>query len=387
MNQVVLARYGEIALKGANRGVFERALLRGVRRVLPAGAAVEHRRGRIVVEAPGPVGDTLERLGRVFGLVSFHPALRVPLELEAIVAAAVDQARAAGGGQSFKIEARRANKRFPVRSPQLAATAGAAVLQAGLGLRVDVHQPQLVIGIEVRDEAAYVFGAVTRGPGGLPVGTSGRGMLLLSGGIDSPVAGYLAARRGLDLAAVYFHAPPFTGEAARQKAIDLGRLLAGYTGRLRLWVAHFTDIQLAIRDGCPDAFGTIVARRMMLRLAEALARRERCGALITGDNLGQVASQTLESLAAVGEVAELPVLRPLLAWDKTETVALARRIGTYDVSVRPFDDCCAVFVPARPKTRPTREAARAAESALDVAGLTQAALERSERVELAPVTV
>lgn len=387
MSEVVLARYGEIALKGGNRAHFERALLRQVRRVLPEGAAIDHRRGRIVIEAPAPATDTLARLGRVFGLVSFHPALRVPLDQGAIEAAAVEQARAAPAARTFKVEARRANKRFPVRSMELAARCGAAVLRAGLGLRVDVHAPELVIGVEVREDAAYVFGPVTPGPGGLPVGSGGRALLLLSGGIDSPVAGYLAARRGLQLAAVYFHAFPFTGEPAKQKVVDLARILAGYTGRLRLWVAHFTDIQLAIRDRCPDPFGTIVSRRMMLRLAQELARRERCAALVTGENLGQVASQTLEALGAIGEVSALPVLRPLLAWDKVETIRLARRIGSYDVSVRPFDDCCSVFVPARPKTRPTREAARAAEARLDMDELLRSALERSERLDLAPAPV
>lgn len=379
---LLLCRYGEIGLKGANRGAFERALLRDVRRRLPEGGQAEPGGGQIVVRVPEThAASVTDDLTRVFGLVGVLPAVSAPLRQEAITTAAVRLGREAAGrgARSFKIAARRVWKGYPLTSPELNRALGADVA-AATGLAVDVHTPDLVLSVEIRPDAAYLHGPARPGPGGLPLGTGGRGLLLLSGGIDSPVAGYLAGKRGLSLAAVYFHAFPFTGDRTKEKVIDLCRTLARYFGPLRLWVVPFADVQLAIRDHCPDPFATLITRRMMLRVAEGLSRRERAGALITGDSLGQVASQTLEAMTAVGEVAELPLLRPLLTYDKGETVALARRIGTYDISIRPYEDACTVFAPRHPRTRPTREAVRAAEARLAVADLAEAATLAAERL-------
>jgi len=386
---LLLGHYAEVALKGGNRPLFERALQRSARRQLPAGSRVELRGSRLLVRLPEgvPAETGIAALQRCFGIVSVRPARRIPrpADLGALAGAAVDEARralAAGAG-SFKIAAQRADKRYPLRSPDLNREIGTAVASA-TGMRVDVHHPDLEIGLDVREDAFYLWGAVLPGPGGLPTGTAGRALALLSGGIDSPVAAYLAAKRGLLLSAAYFHTFPYTGDGTRRKVVDLARTLAAYTGEVRLWVGHFTDIQLAVQEGVPEPLRTVVVRRMMLRFAEALCRRERAGALVTGDSLGQVASQTLEALTAVGEVAALPLLRPLIAADKTEIVDLARRIGTYEISIRPFDDCCTLFAPRHPRTRPTRAEVREAEGRLDVDALIEAAAARSERLRVTP---
>ncbi len=386
---VLVGSYGEIALKGGNRAVFERALVRAARRLLPAGTAVairaSHLEARLPVGVPQETG--LAALQRCFGLVSVRSATRLerPLALEDVARTACATARQAmlAGAQSFKLAARRQDKSFPLTSPELNRVLGAEVA-AATGLRVDVHHPDLELGVDVRDDAVYVWGRSLPGPGGLPVGTSGRAMALLSGGIDSPVAAYSAARRGLGLAAAYCHTFPYTGDGTRDKVLDLCRRLTEYVGGIHLWVVDFTPVQLAIQAEVPEPFRTLVARRMMLRLAEDLARRERAGALVTGDSLGQVASQTLASLAAVGEVASLPVLRPLLSWDKQEIVELARRIGTYDISIRPFDDCCTVFAPRHPRTRPTRAQVRDAEARLALSPLMGSALAGSHRWQITP---
>ncbi len=387
--QILIGRYAEIALKGGNRPDFERALLRAARLRLPAGSRVELRGSRLLARltADRAVEDGVRALQHVFGLTAVQPAWRLarPLELARVVEGVIHLAQEAarGGARTFKIAARRADKSFPLDSPALNRQLGAEVLSA-TGLRVDVHGPDVEIGVDVRADAVYLWGGGAPGPGGLPTGTAGRAVALMSGGIDSPVAAYLAAKRGLSLAAVYCHTPPYTGEGVRQKVIDLCRLLARYAGPVRLWVVGFTPVQLAVQAGVPEPLRTLVARRFMLRIAGAVARRERAGALVTGDSLGQVASQTLESLAATGEVAELPLLRPLVAMDKMEIVAVARRLETYPVSIRPFDDCCSLFAPRHPRTRPTRVDVRFAEAALDVVALVQEALAASERLQVTP---
>lgn len=387
--ELLIGSYGEIALKGGNRHFFERALARGARRLLPAGSGAAVRGSHLEVRLPVgvPVEAGIEALQRCFGLVAVRPARRLarPLDLADVAAAAVEEARRAqaGGARSFKVAARRQDKAFPYTSPELNRLVGAEVARA-TGLPVDVHGPDLEVGLDIRGDAVYLWGRRLPGPGGLPVGSSGRGLVLLSGGIDSPVAAYAAARRGLALSAAYCHTFPYTGDGTRDKVLDLCRRLAGFVGEVRLWVVDFTPVQLAIQEAVGEPWRTLVSRRMMLRLGEALARRERAGALITGDSLGQVASQTLESMAAVGEVATLPLLRPLVGWDKAEIVALARRIQTYDISVRPFDDCCVVFAPRHPRTRPTPEEVRGAEAALDVASLAERALAGSRRWRVTP---
>ncbi len=387
--ELVIGRYAEIALKGGNRRPFERALVRRVKDQLGERARVEVSGGRVLVHlVPGAaLSDATLALCRSFGVVSAQPAVRLlrPVEMSEVASEVIALAQQAiqRGASSFKVAARRADKGFFLNSLELNRVLGAAVAEA-TGLRVDVHHSDLELEVDVRPDAVFLAGVRVAGPGGLPTGVSGRAVALLSGGIDSPVAAYLAAKRGLALSAVYFHTFPYTGEGARQKVYDLCRRLTVYAGPVRLWVVHFTEIQEAIAELVPEPMRTVVARRMMVRLAEEVARREHAGALITGDSLGQVASQTLEALSAIGEISTLPLLRPLVAWDKTEIVSLARRIDTYSVSIRPFDDCCVLFAPQHPRTRPTRAEAARAEERLDIKTLMASALRKSERLRATP---
>jgi len=386
MYQVVLVRYGEIGLKGMNRRYFEDLLVRRVKQSLDGlpPRPVYRTHGRVLVETRGDAEEVMGRLRRVFGVVSFSPAIRAPLDLQSIQDAAVSVMADAwqGPGETFKVQARRANKAFPYDSLELNHLIGGYVLPRFPGLRVDVHQPSHVLQVEVREEEAYVYSRVVPGPGGLPVGSSGRAVLLLSGGIDSPVAGWMAMKRGLELEAIHFYSFPFTGEKSREKVIDLCRVLALYGGRLRLWVAYFTEAQRAVQLSCPEELRVTVMRRIMFRIAQRAAERAGALALVTGESLGQVASQTLESISVIQAATTLPVLRPLIGMDKTEITALARKIGTYEISIRPYEDCCALFVPRHPRTRPRREQVEEAERSMDVEALVEEALEKSQVLDL-----
>ena len=392
--RVLLVRYGEIGLKGRNRPQFEQALVRQIRRALREwpGAAVYRTPGRVWVEPPAGTDPEplLEALQRVFGIVAVAPADRVPLDLDAIAAAAgrvLEEALASAGGPpaeavTFKVEARRSNKRFPLTSLDLNRELGSRLLASRPGLKVDVHRPRITVNVEVRHDGAYVYAHSVPGPGGLPVGVTGRACALLSGGIDSPVAVWMAMKRGLTVIPVHFHSPPFTSERAKEKVVDLVRVLARWGGPLRLWVVHFTEIQRAIQLECPPELTITLMRRMMFRLAERIATRERALALVTGESLGQVASQTLESIRTISAVTQMPVLRPLIGMDKTEIIERARAIGTYDISVLPYEDCCTLFVPAHPATRPRPEQAEAAEAVRSWDELLEDALERSQVLEV-----
>jgi thiamine biosynthesis protein ThiI len=387
MESVVLCRYGELFLKSGNRRAFERVLADNVRAALTdlPRARVEQTHGRLLVRLPGDDADEAAgRLARVFGLVSLSVARQVDAnaDLEAITAMAVEQARvvvARDRPASFKIEARRADKRFPKSSLDIDRHVGAAV-QAATSLPVDVHTPALRIGIEVGTDVAYVFAGKHDAPGGLPVGASGRALLLLSGGIDSPVAGWLAAKRGLALDAVYFHSPPYIGEKSRDKVLALGKQLARWQALRSVTVVPFTDAQKHLRDAGPAELAVVLYRRMMMRIADEIADRLEASALVTGENLGQVASQTIENLTAIEAAARRVVLRPLVTYDKVETTALARRIGTYETSILPFEDCCSLFVPSHPATRARAQDAERVEAKLDVAAEIAAAVAASERI-------
>jgi thiamine biosynthesis protein ThiI len=388
-----LLRYGEIALKGHNQSFFLDALVRNVHRALaPLGrGTVDAVFGRILVTIDAPVDDASERLRRVFGIVSLSPVDAGPLDLAALTAGVIRQTGAVLARRpetlTFKVDTRRADKTFSPPSMEVSRQVGAAVQQTFPQLRARMRHPDLTIRIELRDRA-YVATEVLAGPGGLPTGTGGRTLALISGGIDSPVAAWLVARRGAELAAVHFHSFPFTSDRAKEKVVDLCRVLASYTGGLPLWIVHFTEIQRAIQRTVPDALRVLVMRRMMMRLAGALAPRERALALVTGESIGQVASQTLESIAVINEPVSLPVLRPLIGADKTEIVARAEAIGTYPISIRPYDDCCSLFVPAHPRTQPTSAELRDAEVGLELEALAAEALEHSERLEVrAPETL
>ena len=387
MESVVLCRYGELFLKSGNRRAFERVLADNVRAALTdlPRARVEQTHGRLLVRLPGDDADEAAgRLARVFGLVSLSVARQVDAnaDLEAITAMAVEQARvvvARDRPASFKIEARRADKRFPKSSLDIDRHVGAAV-QAATSLPVDVHTPALRIGIEVGTDVAYVFAGKHDAPGGLPVGASGRALLLLSGGIDSPVAGWLAAKRGLALDAVYFHSPPYIGEKSRDKVLALGKQLARWQALRSVTVVPFTDAQKHLRDAGPAELAVVLYRRMMMRIADEIADRLEASALVTGENLGQVASQTIENMTAIEAAARRVVLRPLVTYDKVETTALARRIGTYETSILPYEDCCSLFVPSHPATRARAQDAERVEEQLDVPAEIAAAVAGSERI-------
>jgi thiamine biosynthesis protein ThiI len=385
----ILCRYGELFLKGGNRHVFLQALINNVRaavRGLPE-AKVSAPHGRVVVcVADQARAEACSRLERVFGLVSISPVASPAPDIDAICAAAVAEAQAAVERdpdlrRSFKIEPHRSNKQFPLQSHEIACRAGDAV-SAATGIPVDVHQPALRVGIEIATQATHVFAERRPAPGGLPVGVSGRAMLLLSGGIDSPVAGWLAAKRGLAQEALTFHSPPFTGEKAKDKVIALARQLARWQAVSTLWIAGFTDAQKRLRAAGRPELAVVLYRRMMVRVADLLCERARCGAIVTGENLGQVASQTLTNMRNIEVVGQHLILRPLLTYDKVETTALARRIGTYDISALPFEDCCSLFVPAHPATAARLSDVARAEATLDVAKEAANIAEQAERIVL-----
>ncbi len=386
MKDLIVVKYGEISLKGLNRPVFEAQLIRNLRFALrDTHAVVNREHGRLFVEAERAEA-VLPLVARTFGVVGASPAKAVPLELPAICTAsrAVLAAALAQNRHSFKVEARRANKEFPFDSPQLNRDIGADLLREFPQCRVDVHNPETTIQVEIRDKAAYIYSATLPGAGGLPVGASGRGLLLLSGGIDSPVAGWLAMRRGVAITALHFHSPPFTSERARRKVLELAEILAAYSGPLAVHMVRVTDVQTALRQKAPPELLVTLLRRMMLRVAAQIARQQRITALITGESIGQVASQTLESMAAINAVTNLPIVRPLVAADKTGIIALARRIGTYEVSIEPYEDCCTLFVPKHPRTKPDLAQVERAEAQLDIEGMVANCLSGAEVVEAQP---
>jgi len=348
-------RYGELFLKGANRGRFESVLLENLRHALRdlSEAKLIKGQGRVFVDCPGEVEQATGRLRRVFGLSSLSPAEEVPQDVEAMGRVAGEQVQRAlklGPVRSFRIKTKRSDKNFPLPSPEISRQVGQAVVDA-TGLAVDLGHAELTVGVEVGPLRSFVFTQRLPGAGGLPVGVSGKVALLLSGGIDSPVAGHLLQKRGCRLDAVYFHSFPYTGERTKAKVQQLAGVLAPAQQRLQLHVVPFTGIQKAIRDGAPPEMAVILYRRSMMRIASAIARQRGCPALATGENLGQVASQTLENLVCIQGEADRPVLRPLVAFDKAETIALARDIGSYEISIQPYEDCCSLFVPKHPVTR------------------------------------
>lgn len=354
-----LIKYAEIGVKGKNRHLFEEALVRQIKYALKKGEGefkVFRTSGRIYVEALSGFDyeETVGLLQTVFGISGICPMVSLEEDgfegLCDFIVKYVDSLYPEKKG-SFKMAARRSRKSYPLDSMEINARLGEAVLKAFSEMRVDVHQPELMIHVEIR-EKIYVYSEIIPGPGGMPVGTNGKTMLLLSGGIDSPVAGYMVAKRGVKLDAVYFHAPPYTSDRAKQKVVDLARQIARYTGPIYLHVINFTDIQLYIYEKCPHEELTIIMRRYMMKIAERIAAETECLGLVTGESIGQVASQTLKSLAATNEVCEMPVYRPLIGFDKMEIVKIAEQIHTYETSILPYEDCCTIFVAKHPVTKP-----------------------------------
>ncbi len=385
---ILLLKEGEIVLKGLNKRLFESKLISNVTRaVKPYGDfRVYAIQSTVYVE---PLDDRCDVDGAweaakaVFGVVTLARAAAAPKDPDAIARAAImrfgpDIARS----KSFKVETRRADKRFPMTSIELSQYVGGAISDVFPDVPVDVHEPDFVVRVEIRDLAAYVHGRSEAGAGGMPVGTNGRVVSLLSGGIDSPVSTYLAAKRGVSVFPVHFFSFPYTSELAKQKVVDLARLLQRWCGGMTLQIVPFTHIQEEIRDNCPEAFFTVIMRRFMMRLAQKVADACECGGIVTGESLGQVASQTLEAMRATEACSDVPVLRPLICMDKEEIVRLSRKLGTFEVSVLPYEDCCTVFTPKHPKTKPRIHEIEAAEAALDVEGLVNEAFVNIERVRL-----
>jgi len=377
MRQVLLVRFGEVHLKGQNRPFFMKKLTENVRKaVASAGATVWLSDSRIYV-ADMDVEEAAERVRRVFGIHSVSPAWEMDKDFELIAAKAVELSKDLRG--TFKVMARRSDKKFPMTSMEMNAEIGGRILDANPNLTVDVHKPMHEVSVEVRDKA-YVYVGEIMAVGGLPMGTGGKGMLLLSGGIDSPVAGFQLMRRGVNINAVHFFSFPYTSERAKEKVIELARILGTYGGGMRVFVVPFTEIQMQIHEKCPDSLGTLLMRRYMMRIANRIARQHGAQALITGENLGQVASQTMEALGCTDAVCDLPVFRPLIGLDKLEITEQAIKIGTYETSILPYEDCCTVFTPRHPTTKPKVEQLIEAEKALDTEALVAEAVANTESV-------
>ena len=388
MNEMFLLKLGEIVLKGLNRHAFENKLKSNIaRRMRPYGSFDVHiAQSTVYVEPNGPESDVdgaWEACHTIFGLASICRCRPCEKTADAIFAAVQDylgdDLMAAG---SFKVESKRADKRFPMTSIQLSQWVGGELDDTFPNLTPDVHTPELTVHVEVREKAAYVHGNPEPGAGGLPVGVNGVGVSLLSGGIDSPVSSYMMAKRGLALDLVHFFSPPYTSDQAKEKVIELARLLTPYTGRVILHIVPFTEIQEEIRKNCPEDYFTLIMRRFMMRIAGRVGERIGAGCLVTGECLGQVASQTMEALGSTEDVCDLPVFRPLIGMDKEEIVAVSRRIGAFETSILPYEDCCTVFTPRHPKTHPKVEEVRAAESALAVTELVERALAGEEKLKL-----
>lgn len=382
-----LIKYAEIGIKGRNRYLFEDALVHQIKFALKKceGKFLIHKtQGRIYVDAESEFDfdDVVGRLKTVFGISGICPVVYVEDEgfeklCETVVQYLADVYP--DRNKTFKVAARRARKNYPKDSMTINMDMGEAILKAYPEMKVDVHNPDIMLNIEIR-EKIYIYSEIIPGPGGMPVGTGGKAMLLLSGGIDSPVAGYMIAKRGVKIDAVYFHAPPYTSERAKQKVVDLARLVSRYTGPIYLHVINFTDIQLYIYEKCPHEELTIIMRRYMMRIAEHIAKETECLGLITGESIGQVASQTMASLVATNEVCDLPVYRPLIGFDKQEIVEVSEKIGTYETSIQPFEDCCTIFVAKHPVTKPNLNIIRRHEKNLDekIDELVKTALETDE---------
>ncbi|MFR9181998.1 MAG: tRNA uracil 4-sulfurtransferase ThiI [Dorea sp.] len=388
-----LLKYGEIGIKGKNRYLFEDALVRQVRYALKdveGTFTVYKSQARIYVDCEGEYDydDTVEHLKRVFGLVGICPVVRIEDQgfdqLKKDVVAYMDEVYP-DKKLSFKVEARRARKSYPKTSMEINCDLGEAILDAFPETHVDVHKPDVMLHVEVRNEI-YVYSQIIPGAGGMPVGTNGSAMLLLSGGIDSPVAGYMISKRGVGLEATYFHAPPYTSERAKQKVVDLAKIVARYSGPIKLHVVNFTDIQLYIYDQCPHDELTIIMRRYMMRIAEHFAKADGCLGMITGESIGQVASQTMHSLAATNDVCTLPVYRPVIGFDKQEIVDISEKIETYETSIQPYEDCCTIFVAKHPVTKPNIEVIRRSEEKLaeKIDTMVQEAIDTVEVIEVTP---
>lgn len=388
---IYIVRCGEVALKGMNKPYFERMLMERIRKVLKQYKGIEVRRedGLIVVRTASDIpGDTVIReISKVFGVDSISPAIEVETDMEVIERAAVAYMQRQieeRGIRTFKVEAKRSDKSFPIQSPHIARQVGARILVECKVLKVDVHNPECKLYVHVRRERSFIYEKKVSALGGLPLGTNGKGLVLLSGGIDSPVAAFLMAKRGMFIEAVHFHSYPYTSERAWEKVKDLAQVLTDYCGNIKIHSVNLLPIQEQIVQHCPEEEMTILIRRFMMKIAERIARETSSLMLITGENLGQVASQTAEALVVTDAAVQMPVMRPLIGMDKVEIMDLAKKIGTYDISILPYEDCCTVFLPKHPKTKPKLAAILESESRMNVEGLVKSALESKETTIIRP---
>ena len=388
---ILIVRCGEVALKGMNKPYFERMLVDRIRGNLKSFTGVEVKRheGLIFVRAEKDLDldAIIKEISKVFGVASISRAVEAPSELEAIGKEAVSYMMdliEKRGIKTFKVEGKRADKNFPVKSPEIGRIIGAKVLVGCKVLKVDVHEPDVFLHVDVRHDKTYIYEGKIKGFGGLPLGTNGKGMTLLSGGIDSPVATWMMAKRGMLIEAVHFHSYPYTSQRAQEKVEDLARIVSTYCGKFRMHVINLLPIQEAIVQNCPEEETTILVRRFMMRIAERIAQNTGCMMLITGENLGQVASQTAEALVVTDSCVSMPVMRPLIAMDKVDIMEKAQEIGTFETSIQPYEDCCTVFLPKHPTTKPRLERILESESKLDVDGLIEVAIKAKEVVEIKP---
>ena len=388
MQDIILVKLGEIILKGLNRRSFEQKLMANMRRkIAPYGNfSVYCLQSTVYVEAKdedADVGAAFEALKKVFGIITLTRAAACEKDKDAITALAKEYLKEdLEKAASFKVESKRSDKSFPLTSIELSQYVGGELSEAFPDIKVEMHDPELTVFIEVRDKAAYVHSSPVKGAGGMPVGSNGKAVSLLSGGIDSPVSTYMIAKRGVKVIPVHFFSFPYTSEAAKEKVLELAHILEDYCGKLTVEIVPFTRIQEEIRDKCPEEYFTLIMRRFMMRIAERIANNYGAKAIVTGENLGQVASQTMEAMASTQSVISMPVLQPLIGMDKEEIIALARKLGTFDTSVLPYEDCCTVFTPRHPRTHPKIEEVEKAESALDVEALVEEALAGIEKAEL-----
>ncbi|WP_213818458.1 tRNA uracil 4-sulfurtransferase ThiI [Garciella nitratireducens] len=384
MEKVILVRYGEISLKGLNRSYFMNQLYRNMKAALAEYEEVhiEQIQGRYLVKClKEDIEQVVQSLTRVFGIVSISPAFQLENDLYKIKKMALDLIKKQEWIKTFKVETKRANKNFPLTSPEISKEIGAHILTYTNHLKVDVHHPDIKIYVEIRDKA-YVYHEIIPGVGGLPVGSNGKAALLISGGIDSPVAGYMTAKRGVELIAVHFHSFPFTSDRAKEKVVDLTRILTQYAGPIKLFIVPFAKIQTEIGEKCEERQTTLIMRRFMMKIAEKIAIQEEAKVLITGESIGQVASQTLESLTVTNAAVSIPVFRPLIGMDKQEITEISCKINTYETSILPYEDCCTIFVPKHPDTKPKLEKILQFEKKLDEKNLIEEAIHSMEIVNL-----
>ncbi len=386
---ILIVRCGEVALKGMNKPYFERMLVDRIRKNLKSykGVDVKRHEGLIFIRAEKDldIEGIIKETAKVFGVASISKAVEAESELNAIGSAAVEYMMdliEKRGIKSFKVEAKRADKNFPVKSPEIGRIIGAKVLIGCKVLNVDVHNPDVLLHVDVRHDRTYIYEGKVAGFGGLPLGTNGKGLVLLSGGIDSPVAAWMMAKRGMLIEAMHFHSYPYTSPRAQEKVEDLARILASYCGRFKMHVINLLPIQEQIVEHCPEEETTILVRRFMMRIAERIAKDNDCMMLITGENLGQVASQTAEALVVTDASVKLPVMRPLIAMDKVDIMDKAKEIGTYETSILPYEDCCTVFLPKHPTTKPRLERILESESKLDCQALIEAAVSSQEIIDI-----